>query len=99
MIPSNYKLPCVDCICVPVCINKQWLILTAECQLVKQYMGDLECALPRGESITVSILNRVYHLSRSDTNLIVLKVENPKTKTFEMEGYDLDYGQRIHRKI
>lgn len=40
MMPSNYKLPCIDCICLAMCRNKRAKLMFDQCSLIQVYCED-----------------------------------------------------------
>lgn len=86
--------PCYDCICVPICQNKDWIRLIKSCALICEYFREYELNIPRNHHLDVDIipLKQHYRLSKSVNGMItygirrneqistMIAILNPKTR-------------------
>ena len=68
--------PCYDCICVPVCQNKEWTILVQSCFLICEFFRRYEMEIiPNGKiDIDLIPLKQSYRLSKTSNGTITYGV-------------------------
>ena len=66
------KCPCENCICVPVCQNKEWSHLVLSCSLICEYFRRYEMKIISNDKIDIDLvpLKQYYRLSKSINGML-----------------------------
>ena len=75
------KCPCIDCICIPVCRNREYWQLFKNCSLIEEYIPNYGSHITRDYQKVMklqSILNPPTWEYKGD-GLVHMLYDNPKT--------------------
>ncbi len=83
------ECPCINCICVPICMNKRWLDIL-KCEYIKDYLGAEGKHLEIDETIVVdvTVLKKRFMVFRNMKNELHLGF----LRTKHVEAWGVKYG-------
>jgi len=59
--------PCIECLCVPMCKHKRWNSLVLDCDVINDYLNEMEAFVPLNSYryIELKPLNQRYEIRKN----------------------------------